>query len=263
MSLGRHPPPNPRPASRNWRPIRTSWPSASASTVTSAPAASQTAEIALMNEIFVARNAFALTLTSSAVGRSHDHHRACPRRSARRRPGAATPPRVASVPPMTMRSGCSVSSTALPSRRNSGFQTSSTCTPCGRLAPATSVRSRAPVPTGTVDLPTIRPSWRQVAARSRSWPPRRRPGSRHGSSWTAGCRRRRSAHPPSPTASATSVVNRSRPVASCSAKQLGQSGLVERAPCPAESISTLCGSVSTPTTSMPSWAMATAWVAPR
>ncbi len=51
--------------------MRTSCPSASARTVTSAPAASHTPEIALMNEIFVARKAFALTLTSSAVGRSH------------------------------------------------------------------------------------------------------------------------------------------------------------------------------------------------
>ena len=38
--------------------------------VTSAPAASQTSAIALMNEIFVARNALAATLTSSAVARS-------------------------------------------------------------------------------------------------------------------------------------------------------------------------------------------------
>ncbi len=71
MSLGRQPPPNPRPASRNLRPMRGSSPMASASTVTSAPAASHTLATALMNEILVARNALALTLTSSAVGRSH------------------------------------------------------------------------------------------------------------------------------------------------------------------------------------------------
>jgi hypothetical protein len=67
MSFGRQPPPKPSPAPRNFRPIRGSRPIASASVVTSAPAASHTSAIALMNEIFVARNAFADTLTSSAV----------------------------------------------------------------------------------------------------------------------------------------------------------------------------------------------------
>ena len=43
---------------------------ASARVATSAPAASHTSAIALMKEIFVARKAFAATLTSSAVGRS-------------------------------------------------------------------------------------------------------------------------------------------------------------------------------------------------
>ena len=67
MSLGRQPPPKPRPAPRNLRPIRSSYPIASASCVTSAPAASQTSAIALMNEILVARKAFAAVFTSSAV----------------------------------------------------------------------------------------------------------------------------------------------------------------------------------------------------
>ena len=51
-------------------PIRASWPSASASWTTSAPAASQTSAIALMKEILVARKAFAAALTSSAVAKS-------------------------------------------------------------------------------------------------------------------------------------------------------------------------------------------------
>ena len=67
MSLGRQPPPKPMPALRNFRPIRASRPIASASRVTSAPVASQTSAIALMNEILVARNELAATLTSSAV----------------------------------------------------------------------------------------------------------------------------------------------------------------------------------------------------
>ncbi len=70
MSLGRQPPPNPSPAPRNLRPIRSSCPMASASATTSAPTASHTSDIALMNEIFVARNEFAAALTSSAVARS-------------------------------------------------------------------------------------------------------------------------------------------------------------------------------------------------
>ena len=67
MSLGRHPPPNPTPADRKRRPIRSSWPMASASTATSPPAASQTSAIALMKEIFVAKKALAATFTSSEV----------------------------------------------------------------------------------------------------------------------------------------------------------------------------------------------------
>ena len=70
MSLDRQPPPKPSPADRKRRPIRVSWPSASASVITSAPAASHTLATALMKEILVARKAFAATLTSSAVARS-------------------------------------------------------------------------------------------------------------------------------------------------------------------------------------------------
>ncbi len=47
--------------------MRSTYPMASASCVTSAPVASHTSAMALMKEIFVARNAFADTFTSSAV----------------------------------------------------------------------------------------------------------------------------------------------------------------------------------------------------
>ncbi len=50
--------------------MRSSYPIARASWLTSAPEASQTSAIALMKEIFVARKAFAATLTSSAVAKS-------------------------------------------------------------------------------------------------------------------------------------------------------------------------------------------------
>ena len=70
MSFGRQPPPNPSPALRNFRPIRSSAPIASASTVISAPDASHTSDTALMKLIFVARKAFAETFTSSDVAKS-------------------------------------------------------------------------------------------------------------------------------------------------------------------------------------------------
>ncbi|KOU44361.1 hypothetical protein ADK53_01775 [Streptomyces sp. WM6373] len=154
MSLGRQPPPNPRPALRKRRPMRVSCPSASARVLTSAPAASQTSAIALMNEILVARKEFAATLTSSAVAGSVLMY-GMPASSM----GAYTSRRIPSargeVTPATSRSGRSVSSTANPSRRNSGFQATSTSTPSG-ASPLSRAAMRGVVPTGTVDLPTIR-----------------------------------------------------------------------------------------------------------
>ena len=61
------------------------------------------------------------------------------------------------VMPTTIRSGRSVSSTAKPSRRNSGFQASPAATPAGASS-AIRAASRAAVPTGTVDLPITRQS---------------------------------------------------------------------------------------------------------
>ena len=70
MSFGKHPPPKPIPACRKRLPIRGSYPIAFARTVTSPPAASHISAIALINEIFVAKNEFAATFTNSAVGKS-------------------------------------------------------------------------------------------------------------------------------------------------------------------------------------------------
>ena len=70
ISFGKHPPPNPIPACKKRLPILGSYPIALARTVTSPPAASQTSAIALINEIFVARNEFAATFTNSDVGKS-------------------------------------------------------------------------------------------------------------------------------------------------------------------------------------------------
>ncbi len=57
--------------------------------------------------------------------------------------------------PMTTRSGFMKSSTATPSRRNSGFDTTAKCSP--RTIPPSSraAETRSDVPTGTVLLSTI------------------------------------------------------------------------------------------------------------
>ena len=134
------------------RPIRSSYPSASASWVTSAPAASASSAIALMKEIFVARKAFAPPFTSSAVGRLHTTTGVPSAigvaKTSRSRASAAR-----RSTPNTSRSGCSVSSTPCASRRNSGCQASSTAVPAGASV-WKRCSTRFAVPTGTVDLPT-------------------------------------------------------------------------------------------------------------
>ena len=143
-----------RRCARRSRSPRASW-------VTSAPVASHTSAIALMNEILVARKVLAATLTSSAVGVVGDQERRAPLDhrgvdpahdllvAARRLAGPA-----GLATPITMRSGVRVSATAKPSRRNSGFQTRSTSAPAGRqgLQPRADVLRRSRP--GTVDLPT-------------------------------------------------------------------------------------------------------------
>jgi hypothetical protein len=57
--------------------------------------------------------------------------------------------------PITIRSGVRVSATAVPSRRNSGFQATSTASAAGARRRARSSTVRA-VPGDTVDLPTMR-----------------------------------------------------------------------------------------------------------
>jgi hypothetical protein len=102
----------------------------------------------------VARNEFAATFTSSAVTRSVTSTgvgSAITGAKAARSQSSAR----CEVTPKTSRSGRMVSSTAYPSRRNSGFQASSTPVPAGASRCTSSVR-RAAVPTGTVDLPTTR-----------------------------------------------------------------------------------------------------------
>ena len=117
--------------------------------MTSPPAASQISAIALINEILVARKEFAATLTSSAVGKSARIQGTLFAMS-----GAYTSLRISSarleVTPTTSLFGLKVSSTAKPSRRNSGFHANSIL----GLISFKIAAKRSAVPTGTVDLPT-------------------------------------------------------------------------------------------------------------
>ena len=69
VSFGKHEPPYPGPACRNFEPMRLSSPMPRATSCTSAPTFSQRSAISLMKVIFVARNAFAAYFVSSAVRR--------------------------------------------------------------------------------------------------------------------------------------------------------------------------------------------------
>ena len=88
---------------------------------TSAPSSSETFAISLMNEIFVARKAFEASLIISAlatsvrtIGAPSGSYSAATRSASDSESSSA---------PTTTRSGCMKSSTAVPSFRNSGFET--------------------------------------------------------------------------------------------------------------------------------------------
>lgn len=66
MSFWKHEPPKPTEARRNLGPIRESTPIACATSSTSAPVFSQSAEIELIDEMRCARKALAVSLESSA-----------------------------------------------------------------------------------------------------------------------------------------------------------------------------------------------------
>ncbi len=164
-----------------------------------------------------------------------------------------------------MRSGWRVSSTAKPSRRNSGFQASSTSAPAGERSRRVRA-SRAALPTGTVDLPTTSAGRVSRGAReakalstydmSQAYSPRFC-GVFTQTKWTS---------PNSPTSS-QEVVKRSRPVepsmpATCLRSSSSRPGSY-MGTSPRESVSIFSGTTSSPRTSKPSSAMAAAWVAPR
>ena len=70
VSFGKHEPPKPGPACRNFEPMRLSSPMPRATSCTSAPTFSARSAISLMKVILVARKALAAYLISSAVRRA-------------------------------------------------------------------------------------------------------------------------------------------------------------------------------------------------
>ena len=259
MSLGRQPPPKPIPALRKRRPMRPSYPRASARSTTSAPVASQTSAIALTKEILVARKAFAATFTSSAVAKSVTTSGTPASIIGAKKSRSCFSARPSSTP-MTMRSGCWVSLTAKPSRRNSGFQASSASAPAGASS-AIRAATRPAVPTGTVDLPTT------SAGRSR-WGAR---PEKAFSTWLtsaaspSGCwgvPTQTKCSSPNAATSAYESVKRSRPEATVRARSSSSCGSYMGAS-PRDSASRFSRSISMPSTSCPRSAMAAACVAPR
>eukprot|EP01139_Manchomonas_bermudensis_P014343 Amastigsp_a508395_1463.p3 type:complete len:185 gc:universal Amastigsp_a508395_1463:593-1147(+) len=124
MSFWKHEPPKPTEALRNLAPTRESSPTARATCWTSAPVASQMAEIELMLEMRCARNALAVSLESSDdhtfenMMRSRGTHSPYSDASS----SAAAWPAGESSQPMRTRSGEVRSLMAVPSARNSGLE---------------------------------------------------------------------------------------------------------------------------------------------
>ena len=223
MSLGRHPPPNPRPASRNCRPIRTSCPRASASTVTSAPAASQTLGDRVDERDLRRQERVRADLDQLGGRQVADDHGACPRRSDPRRPARSSASACGRRAAQDDAVGVQrvLHRLALAQELRVPHQLGAHARRAPRRPPAS--RSRAAVPTGTVDLPTMSPSW----VRCRAMAVRRRLHVRRSAAWLVldcGVPTQTKCTSAQPTASATSVVNRSRPVATCSARSSGRPG---------------------------------------
>ena len=125
-------------------PLATAW--------TSASTASHRADISLMKLIFVARNALAAYLISSALSRPVTTMGVSIRLSGRYNSRSTCSARSVSTP-MTTRSGRMKSDNAAPSRRNSGLEaTSKSASGFSSMTMRLTLRA---VPTGTVDLSTI------------------------------------------------------------------------------------------------------------
>src|SRR5690606_13891890 len=143
-SLGKHEPPHPGPGCKNACPIRRSSPMPSVTAAISAPTNSHNSATALTYDNFTAKKQFAAYLTISALAASVSTVGA---------PNRAYNPATRSAAsgesdPTTIRSGRRKSATAEPSRKNSGLLTTATSERPNHT------RTRAAVPTGTVDFNT-------------------------------------------------------------------------------------------------------------
>merc|ERR1719473_70182 len=151
MSFWKHEPPKPTDALRNLGPMRESTPIEWATSSTSAPVASQRAEMELIDEMRCARKAFAVSLESSALHRLVVS--TCASGTQRRYTSAmnliAARPCGVCGPPTSTRSGLKRSLMAVPSARNSGFESTWKSMPV-QLADITLAIASA-VFTGTVD----------------------------------------------------------------------------------------------------------------
>ena len=214
--------------------------------------------MALMKEILVARNAFAATLTSSAVSRSITSSGA-PASSGPRYTSRSLAAAPSDVTPSTMRSGARLSCTAKPSRRNSGFQARSTSSPAGATARIRVITCRA-VPTGTVDFPTTRHGAARCGA-SASAAAKTAPRSARPDSPSGVPTHRKCTSPNAPT-SANDMVNRSRP-ASRFFRSSGSRPGSKNGASPLAAIAIFSASTSIASTSWPRSARQTAWVRPR
>jgi hypothetical protein len=152
--------------------------------------------------------------------------------------------------PITTRSGRMKSSTAAPSFRNSGFDTTANgvSTPRARSSSLTTARTRSAVPTGTVDLSTMilysvirRPMF---LAAARTYFMSADPSSSGGVPTAMNCRT------PCATAASWSVVKRSRPAATLRAIIAASPGSWIGTP-PASSTPIFCASTSRQRTSLP------------
>ena len=144
VSLGKHDPPHPGPGRRNSKPILLSYPRPSRTSRASAPTSSQRPANALTKLNLVAKKALDAYLIVSDVVASVTMSGAPV--GAKSVPTAAAA--AVSSAPTTMRSGCMLSRTAVPSRRNSGFDTTLMS---GRPITCSTIVAE---PTGTVDLLT-------------------------------------------------------------------------------------------------------------
>ena len=138
------------PGKRKDDPMRESVPMPLRTSPTSAPTRSQRLAISFMNEIRLASIALAAYLVSSAEARSITRT-GLPVRTNGAYSSRITASACASSVPTITRSGLRKSSTAAPSFRNSGLET--TAKGCAVRREMTS-RTRRAVPTGTVDLLT-------------------------------------------------------------------------------------------------------------